>query len=91
MLANGRFDPLDREASLPEIRSRLRRLAFVTLLHDHEAGHEDQGEDNNPDCPDDRRQVADQRGNRIRAPKARIDGTQIPTKTPASLSTKNQR
>ncbi len=67
------------------------RATIVAPLQDRDAGHEDHGEDDDPDDPDDHLDVATHRGDRINAPNARMEGTQRPTNTPASLSSKNQR
>ena len=59
--------------------------------HKHQSRDEDEGKHNDPDSADDCFEIASHRDCLISVPKARIDGTQSPTKIPASLSAKNHK
>ena len=56
----------------------------------HDCSHDDQG-DEQPDYEDADQDFGPPGGGRMRAPRARIEGTQMPTKMPACLSSRNQR
>jgi hypothetical protein len=65
---------------------------LVTDPHDdHQSSHEDERKHDDPNRADDPLKIVSHRGSLISAPKARIDGTHMPTKIPVSLSAKNHR
>ena len=80
--------PLTMQGRL--LRSELPFL--VTDPHDdHQSGYEDERKHDDPNGADDPLKIFSHRGSLISVPKARIDGTHMPTKIPVSLSAKNQR
>lgn len=59
--------------------------------NENDAGRTDDQGDEAPDYEDPDQDFGPPGGGRMRAPRARIEGTQMPTKMPDCLSSRNQR